>query len=280
MSKETTFRSTIPRNSGRFKIDGHHLYWECYGREYDSHLVLLHHGLGSIRSWMRQIPDLVAGGFQVWAIDRWGYGRSDPRPGFSPSFLEKDAEEIVELLKTLHIDRTSFIGHSDGGSIALIIASRYPSLVEQLILVAAHIYVEPKTIQGFELIKAASQEQSFIRLLEREHGPRAQELVQAWLDGWHRHGYLTMNLIDELARVECPTLVVQGELDEHATARHAEDIAQGIKHSTLWLIPEVGHMPLLEIAHRFNERVLEFIIENNEHPIPSSKGVNEIKNVQ
>lgn len=260
MSKSTPYPD--PRLTGHVEVNGHDLYWECYGSEAGSNIVLLHHGLGSIRSWKRQIPALVGEGYNVIVYDRWGYGRSDPRPDFEAYFLHHEAEEAIYLLQCLGIQQASFIGHSDGGSIAIILASRFPVVVNQLILIAAHIYIEPKMAKGLELIKLASQEPPFSTALEREHGDRAAILVQSWLDCWIEHGPQTLNLLNELSGVNCPTLVVQGEMDEHATPQHAKDIASGIENASLWLIPNVGHMPPQEISNEFNHRMIHFLEEN------------------
>lgn len=252
----------LPRLTGQTVINDHNLYWEFYGPDTGPTVVLLHYGLGSIRSWNLQIPDLVESGFNVLAIDRWGYGRSDSREAFEPYFLHHDAEETVYLLKTFGIKQASLIGHSDGGSIALIIASRYPNLVQNLILIAAHVYVEQKLVKALKLIKIASQTLPFSRVLEREHGDRAKSLVQAWLDCWFQHGPLTIDLNEELEGVSCPTLVIQGEQDEYASPQHARDIATWIETATLWLIPDVGHMPPQEIPEEFNRTIIDFLKES------------------
>jgi pimeloyl-ACP methyl ester carboxylesterase len=250
-----------PRLTGQTEIKGHQLYWEIYGAESGANIVLLHHGLGSIRSWKKQIPTLVKKGYNVLVYDRWGYGRSDPRPAFEAYFLHHDAEEAIVLLESLGIHQASFIGHSDGGSIAIILAARFPETAQSLILVAAHIYVEPKMENGLRLIKMASQRPPFSTALEREHSTRAQILVQSWLNCWIQHGPQTLDLVNELQAVKCPTFVIQGENDEHATPQHAEDIAAGISKATLWIIPNVGHMPVQEVSNEFNQRMVQFLDE-------------------
>jgi pimeloyl-ACP methyl ester carboxylesterase len=57
-------------------------------------------------------------------------------------------------------------------------------------------------------------------------------------------------------------MVVQGELDEHATPQHAVDIAEGVQRGSLWLIPEVKHMPPHEIPEVFNQQVLQFLADS------------------
>ena len=280
MSKSTTPFDPQIKESGLQQINGHDLYWEWHGPPTGTNIVLLHHGLGSIRSWRRQIPALVACGYRVFVYDRWGYGRSEVRQEFAARFLHKDAEETITLLQALGLESASFLGHSDGGSIALIIANQYPSFVNKLILVAAHIYIEPKMAKGLKLIQYASKSPPLKTVLEQEHGPRAQSLVQAWIDCWSQHGPTTLDLRRELNGVKCPTLVIQGEKDEHATPKHAADIAQGIKHANLWLIPNVGHMPPHEIPNEFNKRVIEFLNENEHLRVPATGTGLERDNVQ
>ncbi len=278
MSKSTP--NPPPRLIGHTQINGHDLYWECYGSEAGANIVLLHHGLGSIRSWRRQIPALVQKGYNVLVYDRWGYGRSDPRTNFEPFFLHHEAEETIYLLKHLNIQQASFIGHSDGGSIAIILASRYPEMVNRLILIAAHIYVEPINVKELTRLKMASQEPPFSKVLKREHGTRAPNLVQSWLNGWIEHGSETINLTGELTGVHCPTLVVQGEKDEHATPQHAKDIAAGIRHASLWLIPGVRHMPPQEIPNEFNHRMIQFLEEYQAQPTSLKEAGSEREDVQ
>jgi pimeloyl-ACP methyl ester carboxylesterase len=163
------------------------------------------------------------------------------------------------LLDGLDIERACFLGHSDGGSIAIILAANHPERMTKMILVAAHIYVEPKMEGGLRSIEAAAAVPPFSTTLKREHRDRAQDLVKAWLSCWLGHGFITLDLREELCKVQCPTLVIQGEEDEHATIQHARNIAAGIKGSALWLIPGVGHMPMHEIPGAFNQRILAFL---------------------
>ncbi|MCK4975347.1 MAG: hypothetical protein KAS36_00265, partial [Anaerolineales bacterium] len=68
------------RNS--VNINGHGLYVEVYGPSGAPAVVLLHHGLGSLRSWKTQISALAAD-YRLIIYDRWGYGKSDARSYFS-----------------------------------------------------------------------------------------------------------------------------------------------------------------------------------------------------
>ena len=245
--------------SGLVLIDGHHLYWEGHGPVDAPPIILMHHGLGSVRSWRRQIPALARSGFRVMAYDRWGYGRSDNRPTFEENFLLHDAEGTIQLLDELGIPRAHFIGHSDGGTIALIIAGDHPERVLGLVVVAAHAYYEPKMALGLKTIQDSSRVPPLQTVLQREHGDRANSLVDAWVSHWSNSDVELLSITDRLEAIQAPTLVIQGEGDEHASPKHAEDIADRIENSELWLIPGVGHMPMHEKPDEFNERVCAFL---------------------
>jgi pimeloyl-ACP methyl ester carboxylesterase len=247
---------------GKVELHGHQLYWERYGDQQDPCVLFLHHGLGSIRSWRRQAPAFVRAGWQVLAYDRWGYGRSDERPSFEYGYLAKDTEEAFQFLEMLKIKELALVGHSDGGSIALLMASEQPARITAMVVVAAHIYFEPLMVGGLDLIEQSTTEPGLIEALEREHGERASRLVRAWVDHWRSTDPHSLNMQDHLAAITCPTLVIQGELDEHATPQHAVDIAEGVQDGHLWLIPKVKHMPPHEIPDLFNNRVLEFLAES------------------
>ena len=247
------------QGSGSLDINEHQLYWERYGNDQNPTVLLLHHGLGSIRSWRRQIPAFVGAGWQALVYDRWGYGRSDERPYFQPEYLASDAEEAFYLLEALDVKDLALVGHSDGGSIALLMAADHPARFTAMVVVAAHIYFEPMMTEGLEQIAQSTLNPAWIEGLRREHGERAQRLAQTWVEHWRSADSQSLNMLDRLSTVSCPTLVVQGMLDEHATQQHAKDIQQAVQDSQLWLIPNVKHMPPHEIPEIFNQRVLEFL---------------------
>jgi pimeloyl-ACP methyl ester carboxylesterase len=240
-------------------IAGHRLFWQIEGPPDGKPVLLLHHGLGSLRTWKKQIPALTAAGWRTLAYDRWGYGRSDARPAFSPDFLRDDAGEAVRLLDQLGLERVRVVGHSDGGSLALLLASGHPERVERMVVVAAHIDREAATLDGLRALAQAVESQPLKGGLRREHGAKADDLARAWLARWLDPAMAGLTLQPALASIHCPTLVIQGELDEHATPDHARRIAAGIAGSELWLIPGVGHMPLHEVPGAFNARLLEFL---------------------
>lgn len=92
-------------------------------------IIFLHDSLGSIELW-RDFPELLGEKTQcnILVYDRQGYGKSCE---FSytkrdNSYMELEADILNELMVFWKVEEAILFGHSDGGSIALIAAGKYP----------------------------------------------------------------------------------------------------------------------------------------------------------
>jgi pimeloyl-ACP methyl ester carboxylesterase len=241
-------------------INSHHLNVETHGPDSGPPIVLLHHGLGSTRSWRKQVPALAGAGYRVIVYDRWGYGQSEPRPYLEVPSFEDDLADLETILETFELGHVAFLGHSDGGSIALYYAAQNPQRVTALITLAAHIYLEPKMEPGIQSIrKTFEQDEDFRSKLHRVHGDKFESVFYNWFDGWHTPKAQDWDMRPLLSEIPCPALVIQGQEDEHATSKHAQDIAAGIPGAKLWLVPEAAHMLQQEMPELFNKKILEFL---------------------
>lgn len=249
--------------SGRLNLNGHSLYWVSAGPADGPAVMLLHHGLGSSYSWKDQLPALAEAGYHAIAYDRWGYGRSGARGGLGVPHFREDQNDLAGLMSALQIERAALVGHSDGGTIALAFAANQPALVSCLVTVAAHIYVEPKMEPGILGIQAAFEtEARFRQGLRRLHGEQVEQVFHNWFDGWLHPGNLSWDMRPLLRQIRCPVLVVQGQEDEHATQRHAQDLAAAIPAAELWLVPDAAHMLPQDHPAEFNARLLSFLSQH------------------
>jgi pimeloyl-ACP methyl ester carboxylesterase len=241
-------------------INHHDLYLESHGPSDGPAVVLLHHGLGSTRSWRQQIPALAAAGYRVIVYDRWGYGQSEARPHLEvPSFAD-DLADLENILATYNLQLVTLVGHSDGGSIALYYALRHPEQVHALVTIAAHIYLEEKMEPGIQGIRQAFEhDPRFREGLRRAHGDKFESTFYNWFNGWHTPQALDWDMRPQLAQITCPALVIQGEEDEHATPQHAREIAANIPNAALWLMPGAKHMLPQEQPELLNPKLLEFL---------------------
>ena len=242
------------------RVNRHRLYVEVHGPTDGFPVVLLHHGLGAVKAWKGQVQIFTDAGYRVIAYDRWGYGRSDQRENLSLPYFEDDLSDLDVLLDYLSIEQVALIGHSDGGTISLYYAAKNPPRVASMVIAAAHIYVEAKMIPSIQGIHHAFTHDARMRAgLQRLHGDKVDSVFQGWYQGWSKPEHLDWDMRPILSRIACPTLVVQGIEDDHATPQHAEDIAAEIPNAELWLEPGAGHMLPQNIPEEFNKRVLHFL---------------------
>jgi pimeloyl-ACP methyl ester carboxylesterase len=113
---------------------------------------------------------------------------------------------------------------------------------------------------GIQSIRTAFEHDSrFQKGLRRVHGNNYESVFRNWFDGWHTPKADGWDMRPTLSQITCPTLVIQGEQDEHATPQHAIDLAAGIPDAELWLVPEASHMLPQDWPEVFNKKVLEFL---------------------
>jgi pimeloyl-ACP methyl ester carboxylesterase len=238
-------------------VRDYRVYYEDQGE--GDPLVMLHAGLATSVQWASLVP-LYARHYRVLATDRRGYGRSDPRLGFVRGYLDQDTADLALFLDALDLRQVHVLGHSDGGSLGLLLALQRPDLVRSLVLVAAHTHAEEKTLAGLRHAQAFFRRSPAVReRLAALVGPGGAELVEAWYAHWLDPTQMNLDIRDRIGRIRCPTLVIQGADDEFATPAHAEGIARAIPGAELWLIPGCRHGPQFERREAFDERVLEFL---------------------
>jgi pimeloyl-ACP methyl ester carboxylesterase len=210
-------------------------------------LVFLHDSLGCIETW-RDFPEMLAERVGIDAIvyDRQGHGQSSPMPATPRTtvYLEQEAECLIELLDTRGTGDVALFGHSDGGSIALIVAARQPGRVRAIITEGAHVFVDGQTLAGLREARAMLATTDLAARLERYHGTKVPALTSAWIDTWLSPTYRDWNIEPVLRGVTCPALIIQGADDEFGTPDQVRAIVEGLGGpSRALLLPGVGHTP-------------------------------------
>jgi pimeloyl-ACP methyl ester carboxylesterase len=230
----------------------------------DTALVFLHEALGCTAMW-HDFPAQVARDTRMPAIiyDRAGYGRSSRSP-YRPrdrSYLHCEAQVVLpQLLERLQVDQAILIGHSDGGSIALLAAAACPDKVAGIVTEAAHVFVESITRGGIREALAAYEPHGLEKRLARYHGDRAQDLFFAWADTWLSPGFQDWNIENCLGRIQCPALIIQGLEDQYGSPRQVNSIVAGIgTHAVPLFIPGCGHAPHRDAPRRVRRAIAEFV---------------------
>jgi pimeloyl-ACP methyl ester carboxylesterase len=234
------------------------------GPKHGRNLVFLHEGLGCIALW-RGFPAAVAraAGCNALVYERLGHGGADPidRPR-GVDYLHHEAEDVLpEVLDHFGIAGATLIGHSDGGTIALLFAARYPERTEGVIAIAAHAYVEEAALEGIRRTKAAYEADDRLHeRLARYHGDNTDDLFYAWADTWLSDAFRSWNIEARLANVTAQTLLIQGERDEYASPEQLERIAAALGGPIEKLLLEgIGHEPQREAEARVIEAIQGFV---------------------
>ena len=240
------------------------IYYELIdGKREMPYLVFLHDGLGCCGMWKEFPAELCRRtGCPGLLYDRAGYGASSSQETHRTiHYLHTYA--LIELPAVLHsiIGNNPYIlmGHSDGGSIALIHAAERPPFLQAVVSEAAHVFVEPETRAGINRTCHAFNEGK-LRGLRRYHGKKAETVFNAWSQTWLNGWFQQWNIEYLLPAIDCPLLIIQGTDDEYATDRQVEVMtgATGPRTQSL-LIDKCGHIPHREQPETVLKAVTGFI---------------------
>jgi pimeloyl-ACP methyl ester carboxylesterase len=222
-------------------------------------LVLLHEGLGSVGLW-REFPSALqrATGRRVIAFSRFGHGHSAPPPKpRTPAFFHEEALEVLPLvLDALDAPEPVLVGHSDGGSIALIHAGRHP--VSALALLAPHVMVEAITVAAIRETREAYLDGGLRERMARYHDD-PDAAFWGWCDVWLDPEFRAWNLEQDAARVTAPTLLVQGADDPYGTLVQIDRIEARVRGPVTRLVIPGGHSPHLEQPEAVVDAIAAFV---------------------
>jgi pimeloyl-ACP methyl ester carboxylesterase len=221
----------------------------------DALWVLLHEGLGSVAMW-REFPQLLADrlGCEVLVYSRPGYGWSTARPEtevWESDFLNQQATEVLpEFLRALGLQFSDdgrcttrelhLLGHSDGGSIALLYAARFKPA--SILVMAPHVLVEDLSIASIELAKLSFESSDLPARLGRYH-QSAESAFWGWNRVWQSPAFRNWNISQTIESIHCPLMAVQGFDDEYGTMLQLDTIAKCCPQTQLVKLSNCKHSP-------------------------------------
>jgi pimeloyl-ACP methyl ester carboxylesterase len=233
-SNEIHYRGSLPRGTSR------------------DVLILIHGAGGSYLFWPPDIRHLSVGG--ILAIDLPGHGESS---GDCEDAIEAYAHTLLKFMDRLEIEQAVLGGLSMGGAIAQQMCLDYPERVNGLILVStgAKLRVYPQLIEDCRRLEtypqAVSQilEWSFSQHADQKlvslAGERMKEVSpRVLLSDFEACN--AFDIRDSVGDIKQPTLIISGEDDQMTPVKFSEYLAEKINGSRLEIIPEAGHMVMLE----------------------------------
>jgi len=238
--------------------------------------VILLHGLGANgNSWQLQFPALVEANFRVIAPDTRGFGQST-FPG-GKTTIHAMAEDMVELLTSLQIDKTDVVGISMGGTIALQLAIDHPELVRKLVLVNTFAHLRPDSLSGWfyfvvrlvliQLLGLRAQAQVVSnRLFPKPEQEELRQLLIIQIMQADPHGYRAamralwnFNVTNRLESINMPTLVITGDVDTTVPLKIQQNLAKQIPNARQVFIPQAGHAVTVEKPIEYNQAMMLFL---------------------
>lgn len=235
-------------------------------------LVILHSGWGwSLSEYDAQVSCFESH-YRVYRVDRRGYGRSThvESLGAAQTFHQRNADEMLHWMDALGLSSAILWGHSDGATIATLMALRAAERVRALIFEGGHFYRYKSVAQEF-FLRARDEPYTFspnaIRILAAEHGEdywaRLLSMQSSvWLDFQHLGGDVYDGRLSEL---RLPVMVLHGERDPYTPVAEIETLAGQIPGAQLVVYPEGGHSPHNQpgLIEAVNEQVIQFLNVTN-----------------
>jgi len=218
---------------------------------------------------------------QVIYIDLRGHGRSAWGEAAAWSF-ESCADDVRAFCDTAGIARPIVLGHSMGGPIALLYGARHPGHAAGLIVSSGFArWDPPRIVEGFRRVAGDEVAQIARRSYAGKEVPD-QEWARVFaafgpqLPDEEREAHTPKNLklnsygmglirqldiVDQLRRIDAPTLVCAGELDPVTPVAAAEEIASALPEgiAQLTIIDGAGHFTWKDAPDRYWPIITEFI---------------------
>jgi pimeloyl-ACP methyl ester carboxylesterase len=228
-------------------------------------LVMIHGAGGRAQTWQNQIT-LLDGTLNVLALDLPGHGETADK---GQSSISEYTQWLGHLLKAL-FDRPIFLmGHSMGGAIVQDAALNYPDKIKGIILVATgpRLKVAPMFLEG--LTNNFEETVSAIMGYAYRRGTDASVIEQGkkmMIEAGSRvvyNAFLACDRFDSrerLSSIHLPCLILSGQDDLLALPTLAEAMKGAIAGSILKILPDAGHMVMIERYRELNEAVQDFVL--------------------
>ena len=254
-----------------FEIDKKQVFASTAGKEFDptKKTVFLLHGSGlSHIVWSLAEQFLSNKDLNILSLDLPGHGNSD---GPCIDSIEKIADWLEKVFEELKLKNIILVGHSQGCLEALEYSFKYKDRLKKIVFVGGSYRMPVHK----DLINLASDGDSdAVKLMMKWGfegskkfigGNPVEKIIQSPRD---ISEILAVDLIacnnyangSEAAKaINCPTMLILGQLDKMVNLEVGKKFAKIVKNSTTHIIDGCGHMIMIEKAFEMREKVLEFL---------------------
>ena len=240
-------------------------------------LLILHGFLGMSDNWKTIGNQFAADGFQVHLLDLRNHGRSFHSDEFSYEVL---AQDVFDYCQANNLEKVTVLGHSMGGKTAMLLATRYPEIVDKLIVADIGPKFYPQHHQSilaglnsvdFSLRPSRNEVEEILSQYITDFGTRQFLLKSLY---WQEPGQLAFRFnlavfnakIDEIGKplpenaiFKNPTLFIRGGNSNYILDEDFQTIKNHFPNSKIESIPNVGHWLHAENPKLFYEMTSSFL---------------------
>lgn len=230
------------------------VHFEVMGRSRP--ILFLHGWVGSWRYW---VPSMQAAstGYRAYALDLWGFGHTAWNA--RQYSLNGQAALLGSFLDAMGIGRIALVGHGLGAGVALAYASKYPELVDRLMLTS--LPLDGNSIPT--RLRAAPVAELVDWLLDKQAALEPARLEALRADpSAIRTSLEDLSLVNPLALIQkltTPCLLVHGQLDPVTPAPGVEEWGQLPERAHAVVLEQSGHFPMLDETNKFNRLLGDFL---------------------
>ncbi|KAB1231263.1 alpha/beta fold hydrolase [Chryseobacterium viscerum] len=262
-------------------VKGNAIAYRVLGKEDGTPLVLLPGLGGSMDDWDPAVTDGLAKKYKVIIFDNQGVASSK---GTTPNTVQAMADDAVDFIKALHLEKVNIMGFSMGGFVAQRIVLTNPALINKVILTgtgpqgAIGLSNLPNIVAG---TAGLSPEASFLKF-------GFTESAQSIAEGKASFARIQLRTVDrdlplsdntsnsqftavltwaqpnadaltEIKKIKNPVLIVHGENDLPVSVQNAKNMAQNLDHAELVVFPDSGHASFYQYHDNFVGKAIEFL---------------------
>ncbi|MGM9850056.1 MAG: alpha/beta fold hydrolase [Bacilli bacterium] len=228
----------------KMKIMDVNLNYQRYGNIEGKTIVLLH-GWGQNIDMMKPIGDRFTKDFDIVIFDLPGFGHSsEPKEFFS---CYDYVELIHKALEELKVEKPIIIGHSFGGKLGLLYASKYET--EKLVCLASPFCKEIQKVTMKAKLLKALKKVPLLNKLEDFAKRHMGSTDYRNASGVMRNilvGHVNLDIKEDIKKIKCPTLLIWGTNDEAVSIERAYELEKLIKDAGLVVYEGCTHYAYLE----------------------------------
>ncbi|TDE16161.1 alpha/beta fold hydrolase [Dyadobacter psychrotolerans] len=224
-----------PKAGHYLKADNARIYYEVYGK--GKPFVILHGGIFGSTLEMGRFIDSLSKNYKVIAISTRGHGKSEI--GKSDPSYEQKAKDVNAIIQAETSDSATVLGFSDGAYTGYYLSAAFPAKVKKLIAIGAGTW--KKGWRNFTVNKEMALSLDSLYWKQQMALVPEPERVDEWFASISKTYNSTEVKEDLFKKIQCPVLVLSGELDQNAPLQSVIDAYRLIPNARLGIIPNAPH---------------------------------------